>query len=246
MIKNKKILVTGTTSGLGKAIVEYFSKENEIVSINRKDKVPELVLNSKNYNIDITNYENVKNLLMELQKNNTVPDYFILNAGINIYDNLDHFNLNNFKKCFDINFYGTMNFVGALEDLQIKNKTILFMSSTSNIIPNPAAFGYYSSKYLLFKSIEYLNKNKSNLYKAIILGPVETNISRNLEIPKGLSKLLLNFLNIRPELVVRPIEKFLLNKKSYLYFTFKAYIVYNIIYPILKIFPFLYKGPRKN
>ena len=34
------------------------------------------------------------------------------------------------------------------------------MSSTSNIIPNPAAFGYYSSKYLLFKSVEYLNKNK--------------------------------------------------------------------------------------
>ena len=124
--------------------------------------------------------------------------------------------------------------------------TILFMSSTSNIIPNPAAFGYYSSKYLLFKSIEYLNKNKSNLYKAIILGPVETNISRNLEIPKGLSKLLLDFLNIRPELVVKPIEKFLLNKKSYLYFTLKAYIVYNIIYPILKIFPFLYTGPRKD
>ena len=34
MIKNKKILVTGTTSGLGKSIVEYFSKENEIISIN--------------------------------------------------------------------------------------------------------------------------------------------------------------------------------------------------------------------
>ena len=55
MIKNKKILVTGTTSGLGKSIVKYFSKENDIISINRKDKVPELVLNSKNYNIDITN-----------------------------------------------------------------------------------------------------------------------------------------------------------------------------------------------
>ena len=40
---------------------------------------------------------------MELQKNNTLPDYFILN-GINIYDNLGHFNFKNFKKCFDINF----------------------------------------------------------------------------------------------------------------------------------------------
>ena len=139
-----------------------------------------------------------------------------------------------------------MNFVGALENLEIKNKTVLFMSSTSNIIPNPAAFGYYGSKYLLFKSVEYLNKNKSNLYKAIILGPVETNISRNLDKPKGLSKVLLNFLNISPEEAVKPIEKFLINKKSVMYFTLRATLVYKILYPLLKIFPFLYKGPRKN
>ncbi len=246
MIKNKKILVTGTTSGLGKSITNYFSKENKLVSINRKNKDQDLTLNSENYNIDILDFESVKTLIFELKKSDSLPDFFILNAGINIYDNLDRFNYDNFKECFETNFFGAMNFVGALENLEIKNKTILFMSSTSNIIPNPAAFGYYSSKYLLFKSVEYLNKNKSNLYKAIILGPVETNISRNLDKPKGLSKVLLNFLNISPEEAVKPIEKFLINKKSVMYFTLRATLVYKILYPLLKIFPFLYKGPRKN
>lgn len=246
MIKNKKILVTGTTSGLGKVLAQYFSNENSLVSINRKNREQDLNLNSKNYNIDIVDIESVKNLIIELKNKDALPDIFILNAGINIYDNLNHFDYSNFKKCFETNFFGSMNFVGVLEDLGIKNKIILFLSSTSNIIPNPAAFGYYSSKYLLYKSVEYLNKNKSNFYKAVILGPVKTNISRNLQGPKGLSKLLLDFLNISPEEAVRPIEKFLLNKKSYLYFTMKATVVYKIIYYLLKIFPFLYKGPRNN
>ena len=51
-------------------------------------------------------------------------------------------------------------------------------SSTSNIIPNPASYGYYASKSLLKESLKFLNLNKTNEYKAIILGPVTTNISR--------------------------------------------------------------------
>ena len=42
-----------------------------------------------------------------------------------------------------------MNFVSVLSKLQISKRKIVFMSSTSNIIPNPAAIGYFSSKLLL-------------------------------------------------------------------------------------------------
>ena len=51
-----------------------------------------------------------------------MPKYFILSAGVNIYDNDENFRLENFKKCFDINFYGVMNFVQAIEKLKLKNK----------------------------------------------------------------------------------------------------------------------------
>ena len=46
-----------------------------------------------------------------------------------------------------------MNFVDAIEKLKIKNKKIICISSTSNIIPNPKALGYFSSKFLLKKKI---------------------------------------------------------------------------------------------
>ena len=45
-----------------------------------------------------------------------------------------------------------MNFVDAIEKLNIKDKKIICISSTSNIIPNPKALGYYSSKMLLKKN----------------------------------------------------------------------------------------------
>ena len=67
------------------------------------------------------------------------------------------------------------------------------MSSTSNIIPNPASYGYYASKLLLKESLKFLNIKKND-YKAIILGPVLTNISRDLENQKEWDLLFLIFL----------------------------------------------------
>ena len=62
-----------------------------------------------------------------------------------------------------------MNFVQAIEKLKLKNKKILSVSSVSNIIPNPKALGYFSSKILLSKNFNLLNSSRDNYYKTIIL-----------------------------------------------------------------------------
>ena len=154
-----------------------------IISINReKSQEPNLNEdNILNYNIDITDLNSVKNCINDLIQKSKTPDILILNAGINIYDNKKYLDITKFKECFDINFYGSMNFVSALSELQISKRKIVFMSSTSNIIPNPAAIGYFSSKLLLKKSAKLLNLNNDNIYKVSILGPIKTNISRNIK-----------------------------------------------------------------
>ena len=152
MLKNKVILITGTSSGIGKVLLNYFKENNFIISINReKSQEPNLKEdNILNYNIDITDLNLVKNCINDLIQKSKTPDILILNAGINIYDNKEYFDVSKFKECFDINFYGSMNFVSVLSKLQISKRKIVFMSSTSNIIPNPAAIGYFSSKLLPF------------------------------------------------------------------------------------------------
>ena len=225
-------------------MVNSLSKNNKIISINRKKSKVRKEKNTINYGINILDYKEVYKMIYKLKKNKNLPDIFILNAGINIYDNVKFFSYKNFKLCFETNFNGSINFVGALEEQKIKNKKIIFLSSTSNIIPNPAAFGYYSSKLLLKKIVNFLNKNNTNKYKSVILGPIETKISRHLKKPQGIAGIIYNFLKVSPKYSINAILKFIDNDKNFLYFTKKSLLIYLCISLVLKFFPFLYKGGK--
>ncbi len=247
MLNNKLILITGTSSGIGKILLNYFKGNNFVISVNRENSTESYLKedNILNYNIDIANLDSVKKCINDLINKSKVPDIFILNAGINIYDNKDHFNIVKFKECFDTNFYGSMNFVSALSELKISNKKIVFMSSTSNIIPNPAALGYFSSKLLLKKTSNLLNLNNDNIYKVSILGPIKTDISRNINPPQGIAKIIYNLLITEPENMVKKFEKFILSNKKNFYYTKLSIIVYWLIATVLIFIPGLYKGGKK-
>ena len=117
------VLITGTTSGIGKSLVKKFLlKKFNVIGIDKKKHNIFKSRNFKSIRLDIRNKRSVYQFLNKMKINNSIPDYFILNAGVNLYDNLKNFNLTFFQKCFDINFYGVMNFVYAIENLKIKKK----------------------------------------------------------------------------------------------------------------------------
>ena len=143
-------------------------------------------------------------------------------------------------KCFDVNFFGVMNFVEAIELLGIRNKKIICISSTSNIIPNPKALGYFSSKLLLKKNFQLLNFNNTNQFKAIILGPVQSKISRNLKKPSGVAGIIYRFLQISSEKAAKKIFNFIHSSKKTLYVTIISLITYYLIKFTLFFMPNLY------
>jgi len=240
-------LITGTTNGIGKSIAsELLSKNLKVIGI---DKKVNRSFKNKNFypnKINILNKKKIYDFLLNLKKNKTLPECFILNAGINIYDNKGTFNLDNFKKCFDINFFGVINFVDAIEKLNIKDKKIICISATTNIIPNPKALGYFSSKMMLKKNFNLLNYNKTNIYKTIILSPVQTKISRNMKKPIGIAGIIYKVLQITPRQAANKIISFIDSSKKTLHVTFFALIVYYIIKFAIFFVPGLYMKNNKT
>ena len=114
-------LVTGTTNGIGKSVTSLLLSRN--LKVLGVDKRLNNTFKNKNYipnKINILNKKSVylyflKKLKKKIIKFRNV--LFFLNAGINIYDNDKILDMDLFRRCFEVNFFGVMNFVDAIEKL---------------------------------------------------------------------------------------------------------------------------------
>ena len=233
------VLITGTTSGIGKLLAEHYLKDsnNKVIGINNKH-YEILKANFKNYIIDISTHQEIYKLIEDLIKINEVPDIFFLNAGINYRDYTNYLDIEKFKDVLDVNLYGVLNFISAVTKYELHGKKIISISSTSNIVPNPSNIGYYISKIslkLVFSLLEIIDSG--NMYKVIILGPVKTNIMRNYESPTGIKKILINILSIHSSIAVKKILKFSNNNKKILYYPISSTVFYILISFIIKLLP---------
>ena len=94
--KNKKILITGAASGIGKSLAEEFANEGSILILSDidvlklKDFVNELKLNGAEafgYEANVSHYKNMVDFSNLVLKEHNYIDVLINNAGIN-KDNL--------------------------------------------------------------------------------------------------------------------------------------------------------------
>lgn len=245
MENEKAVLITGTTNGIGFELTKkYLNLNFKVIGVDYHQNIN--FKDNKNFIqevTDITKAENIRNFLKKYE--NLYLEYFILNAGISFYDNRNFFDIQKFKETFDINFYGAVNFASIVDKLYY-NRKIIFFSSVSRLIPNPSTISYFLSKDSLYKIVKFLNLNKKqNHFKVIILGPVKSKISRNLNELNGVSKLIYNFLIVDTKDAARDIFNFIHSKKTYFYYTKKAYIVCKLISLLLTIFPSLINLQKK-
>lgn len=244
----QRVLITGTTSGLGRALLaHYLATGAEVVAVNRRhDPASEQSHPLARFEVlDITSDTAVRNLLRELEAKNFSPQVLILNAGINQPDNLAGLDHATFRQVLDTNLHGVMTFVGALRDLQIRNRVIAAISSTSNIVPNPAHLAYHLSKWALWRGFRLLSRNdSSNLYKVVILGPVETGLNTNCPLPPGMQKRLFDFMAVDAPTAAAACADFFQRGGRTLYYPLASVLFYQMVRCALIIFPFLYRGSR--
>ena len=158
MLKGKVAIVTGGTRGIGLEIVKLF-KENgaEVVLLgSRKETVDTAINNLKQDGINVTgyypnlsNYEEVKQVVNEVLKKYGKIDILVNNAGISANKLIDNTTSEEFAKIIDINLNAVFNMTKAVVPHMKESRegVILNTSSMVSIYGQPAGVGYPSSKF---------------------------------------------------------------------------------------------------
>ena len=157
MLKNKKILITGATGGIGKAIAFLFAKNNAELfltgrNIKKLEKLKSQILRLYKvkisiYVFDISNYDEIKNAFKNIFLKTKNIDVLINNAGI-LKDNfIGMISNRDFNNLINTNLIGPINFTQLVSKIIVKkNSSIINISSIVGKSGNSGQVLYSSSK----------------------------------------------------------------------------------------------------
>ena len=170
-LKNKKILITGATGGIGKALVKKFSLlgANILATGTKTEKLDLLKKEFANINVlkfDISEHSKIEEFIENVYSQLVGLDILVNNAGINL-DNLSlRMSDEQWKKVIDINLSSTFMLCKYAIKKMLKNKygRIVNITSVVGHTGNLGQSNYAASKAGIIGmskslAIEYAKKN---------------------------------------------------------------------------------------
>ena len=165
-MKDKVVVITGGTSGIGKALAEKFGSEGSRILITGR-KEPELqetvdALRSRGIDIvgfraDVGVEEDNRMMAEEAIKRFGKIDVLINNAGISMRALFSEVDLEVVKTVMNVNFYGVLYATKYCLPEIIRNKgSIVGISSIAGFRGLPGRTGYSASKFALNGFLEVL------------------------------------------------------------------------------------------
>lgn len=166
-MKTKTYIITGATSGIGKALIEKLAQNNIIFAGYRdKSKLADLSSISANiypFYIDYAKPETIKLAAEYLKSKCTKVDTLINIAGCVVAGPVEKIEMQEIRRQFDVNVFGHLEFTKELMEI-LENSKIINVSSMASFGIFPYISPYCASKRCLdmfFNSL--LIENKKNL-----------------------------------------------------------------------------------
>jgi len=140
-MKNKIVLITGSSRGIGKTIALKFASLGASIALNdipsQENTLKETKREIENQNgiaeyflADISNYKDVERMINEIKEKFGKIDVLVNNAGICLDKTLAKMSVEEWQKVIDVNLTGVFNCSKAALPLIIPNKgKIISMSS---------------------------------------------------------------------------------------------------------------------
>ena len=179
MIKNKKILITGGSSGLGQSLVNnLLGNKNKIYCLGRSK------IKNKNLRSEKCNFKNIKVIKKKLKKllNTKKLDYVFLNAGIlGKIKKINQVNYKEIEEIFKVNVFANKEILDYFFEKKIKTKLIVGISSGAALSPKIGWFLYCSSKAAFKFLIEsYAHEDIKRKFINISPGLIKTKMQKQI------------------------------------------------------------------
>ena len=252
--KDKNIIITGGSSGIGKALViklvelgahVWILARDEVKIKNLIEEMGEKSTFIKYYLVDVQKFEDLKTIANDLQQKNMKLHGLINCAGVAHPAEFDDLNMDHYRWMMDVNYFGTVNTVHAFTQYMSKGSFIVNISSMAGIIGVYGYAAYGPSKFAVRGFTDVIRSElKSKKIHVSIVYPPNTDtpgLTHENKIKPAITKKIEGSANVvTPSKVADEILKGIKNKKYLIIPGLESKLIYHasnflgpLFYPVM-------------
>lgn len=186
--KEKTVLITGGSRGIGKAIAESFAESGATVIVTFKNAIDEEYFDSKNirhFKCDVSDGKSVQEMVDAIIKDHSKIDVLVNNAGITKDGLLMRMSEEDWESVIDTNLKGVFNMTKAVTRGMMSKRygKVVNITSISGVMGNPGQANYSASKAGVIgftKAVAKELASRSININAVAPGFIETEMTDKL------------------------------------------------------------------